>query len=313
MKLLIPAILAVAAAGCADVITRDEYNDLSGVIEKHRAEMINKNDMAVRLYEQLVGMHDAVQKKSVETGNLVAALTASVQRLEDQIKTLQGQIEGIRQGAPAVVAPPVGPAVVVPPPPKRMTLQEILAETEVVLVQLKTGKINAEKAGFQLLPYAKDAAPRIVQELRGALADPDYAKQLEAVLARFPAEELKTPLQGALGERGLRESAARVVGASRSPELAKVLEEHAQTPDEDFRLLVGDALVQCRNAKGLPLLVACLRSPQAANRTIAIASLRRLNRGQDLGYRAPLGPDPNAQAIKDWEDWAAKFGPHVFE
>jgi hypothetical protein len=138
-------------------------------------------------------------------------------------------------------------------------------------------------------------------------------KQLEFVLSQLSPKELKVFLREALTTRGSRDSAARVIGMSKDSELGRLVEEHAGAPEEDFRLLCGDSLVACRNAKGIPLLVQCLKSPEGATRTIAFASLKRANRGESFGYSAPLSPEQNAAAIKSWEDWAQKFGPTLFD
>ena len=96
-------------------------------------------------------------------------------------------------------------------------------------------------------------------------------------------------------------------------ELSKILEEYIGDADEDFRLNVGDALVSSRNSSGIPLLLQCLRSEQNATRTIAISALKKVNRGDDMGYKPQLTPEANAAGIKAWDEWSDKFAKTLFE
>src|SRR4029453_14882634 len=110
-----------------------------------------------------------------------------------------------------------------------------------------------------------------------------------------------------------REAAARIIGQAKDRELSKILEEYIGDSDEDFRLNVGDALVSSRKPSGIPLLLQCLKSEQNATRTIAISALKKVNRGDDMGYRPQLSVEANAVAIKSWEDWSEKYAKTLFE
>jgi hypothetical protein len=77
--------------------------------------------------------------------------------------------------------------------------------------------------------------------------------------------------------------------------------------------MAGESLVRCRNSAGIPALIQCLRSEQRDTRTITINALRPLNRGQDFGYRAQQPPMENASSIKQWDEWAEKFGKVIFD
>jgi hypothetical protein len=194
-----------------------------------------------------------------------------------------------------------------------MKIEDILLEIETVVTQLRGGKLKVDEAVTKLRPFAQHAAPRLLTELRDNVARFDYTRQLEQVLGKLPPAELKVPLADALKRRTTREAAARVVGATKDRELSKILEEYVGDPDEDFRLNVGDALVGCRNSSGIPLLLQCLKSDQGATRTIAIAALKKVNRGEDLGYRPQLSAELNAGAIKAWDEWSDKFAKTLFE
>jgi hypothetical protein len=307
MKKLVMA-LALAGAGGSTVFTtgcveveRGEFDSVKDKLDKIELETKNKNELQVHLFNELVQKHGALAGQVAQLDILVRALQSSVSSLEDRVKVLERRPQ-----------PPDGPPTVNGPGPQAK-LEEILLQVERTITELRQGKIKAEEATAMLHPYASQATPRLLDELAGAVTKFDYAKQLESILSKFPPADLKTPIQKALTQRGLRESAARIIGQTRNPELGKVLEEHADSLDEDFRLVVGESLVLCRNPKGIAILVICLRSAETTTRTIAISALRRLNRGQDLSYRAQHTNEENAAAIKSWEDWAEKYGKTIFD
>ncbi len=310
LKIIVPAILALAAAGCVDLVEKEDLDQVTHKVEKLSAQVAQKNDMQALLYEELVKRTNGLEKKVGEMDILVQTMKAQVARLEDIAKTLQGQIDALGK-APA--PNPGTPEQAATPGAKQMKIEDILLEVETVVTQLRGGKIKNEEAITRLKPFAQHAAPRLLTELRESLARYEYAKQLEYVLGKLPPDELKVPLQGALKRPGLRESSARIVGATGNKELSKILEEYLAESDEDFRLNIGDALVRCRNASGIPLLLQCLKSDQAATRTISIAALKKLNRGEDLGYRAQISVEANTAAIKAWDEWSDKFAKSLFD
>lgn len=310
LKAVLPAALALFSVGCVDLVEKEDLDELSGQVEKLKAQVAQRNDMQALLYDKLVDRANQMEKKLVEVDIMVNTMKAQVARLEDLAKTLQGQIDALGKAPAANPATPGNPTV---DAPKTMKIEDILLEIETVITQLRTGKLKTEEAATRLKPFAQHAAPRIITELRDSIARYDYARQLEQILGKFPPAELKVPLVDALKRRATREAAARVVGAAKDKELSKILEEYLGDPDEDFRLNVGDALVSCRNSSGIPLLLQCLKSDQGATRTIAISALKKVNRGEDLGYRPQLSPEANAAAIKAWDEWSDKFAKTLFE
>jgi hypothetical protein len=251
-----------------------------------------------------------LEKKVGEIDIMVNTMKAQIARLEDLAKTLQGQIDALGK-APA--SNPGSPGQRPETTKSELKIEEILLEVETVITQLRGGKIKTDEATTRLKPFAQHAAPRIISEMRGSIARYDYAKQLEQILGKFPAAELKVPLQGALKHPATREAAARVVGAAGDKELSKILEEYLAENDEDFKLNIGDSLVRCRNGSGIPLLLQCLKSDQGTTRTIAISALKKINRGEDLGYKAQLSAEANTAAIKSWDEWSDKFAKTLFE
>jgi len=306
---LVPAVAALSMVGCIDLAEKEEVDDLGTRIDKLSAQVAQKNDMQALLYEELVKRTNGLEKKVGEMDIAVNTMKAQVERLEDQTKTMRAQIESLSKG------PAQGGQAPVPPAGEqaKVKVEDILLEVQTTLSELRGGKIKTDEAAAKLKPWAQHAAPILITELRGSLTRFDYAKQLESILGTFPPAELKVPLQGALRQRGIREAAARVIGTTGNRDLSKLLEEYLADGDPDFRLTVGEALVRCRNGAGIPLLLFSLKSDQGSTRTIAISALKKINRGEDLGYRPQLSPEANAQAIKSWDDWSDKFAKTLFD
>ena len=308
LKLAIPALAVLAAVGCIDMAEKQDVDDITTKVDKLSTQVAQKNDMQALLYEEVVKRLNGVEKKVGELDILSTTMKAQVARLEDQVKTLNAQVEALSKAPPAGV--PGQPAAEAA---KSTKIEDILLEIQTVLAELRSGKIKTDEAAAKLKPWAQHAAPQLITELRSSLAKFEYAKQLESILAKFPPAELKVPLQDALRHRGIRETAARVVGATTDKELSHILEEYVGETDEDFRLAVGDALVRCHNGAGIPLLLASLRSEQSSTRTIAISALKKINRGLDMGYKPQLPPDANAEGLKAWDDWSEKYAKNLFD
>jgi hypothetical protein len=306
---MIPAILALLAVGCVDLVEKEELDALSNKFDKFSAQAAQKNDVQALYADQVVKQVTGLEKKVGEMDIMLNTMKAQIARLEDLAKTMQGQIDALGK-APSSNPGTPGQATETT---KALKIEDILLEVETVITQLRGGKIKADEAVTRLKPFAQHAAPRIISELRDSIARYDYTKQLEQILGKFPPAELKVPLTGALKHRATRESAARVVGAAADKELSKILEDYLAENDEDFRLNIGDSLVRCRNGSGIPLLLLSLKSDQGTTRTIAISALKKINRGEDLGYKAQLSVEANAAAIKSWDEWSDKFAKTLFE
>lgn len=309
-KAAAPALLALLAAGCVDLVEKEDLDALTARFDKFSVQMAQKNDVQALYADQVVKQVTALEKKVGEMDLVLNDLKARVARLEDLQRTMQGQIDALGK-APAPSATPGQPAAEAPK--STMKIEEILLEIETVLTQLRGGKLKTEEAATRLKPFAQHAAPRLITEMQSSITQFEYTKQLEAILGKFPPAELKVPLQDALRRPAVRESAARIVGATGDRDLSKILEDHLGETDEDFRLNIGDALVRCRNGSGIPLLLQSLKSDQGTTRTIAISALKKINRGEDLGYRPQLAPEANAAAIKAWDEWSDKFAKTLFE
>jgi hypothetical protein len=299
--------LSALTAGCASTASQEDLEKVRLDLEKLRAQMQQKNDLQVQLHQDLLTAHSGLLERIAKLERQSMSLQETNARLEDQVKSLHAA--AAPKESPGPGAPPAAAIPGVPQKP----LEDILVETQAALAALRAGKMRADEAAQQLRPYAKDAAPFVLDEIRKSLVKVDYTIQLESVLSRFPAAEIKVPLQNALKEKSVRLHVARVVGNLGDRELSKILEPFATSEDEDFRLMAGESLVRCKNPMGLPALLLCLKSEQRDTRTIAINALKPLNRGEDFGYRAHLAPEPNTAALRLWEEWAGKNGKSIFE
>ena len=306
MSKLSIAIAALAVVGCGSYPEKSESDRLHEELTDLKLKVEKNNTGQSYAVEQIFNTNKAILERVVKLEILASGLETTLKHLEEQVKTLAAA----QAAGPAASADPSVPKTARGPEKK---LEDILLEIETTVGQLRDQKIKTDEAATLLKPWARHAIPRLIEELDRSLTRFDYAKQLEKILAAMPPADLKLPLRDAAGRRSVRESAARVVGMAKDRELSKILEEQAASPDEDLRLAVGEALVLCRNAAGIPPLVQCLKSEQGATRTIAVSALKKANRNLDLGYRPQSSPADNAEAIKAWEDWAEKYGKSIFD
>ena len=321
MRFIALAAAAACAVGCesyADEHSGHEHGASSGAADlkapgaedrltKIEIDLANHKQGQVYTYEQLVNANKGLVERATKLEMRANGLETTVSHLEEQLKTLSAHVAS---GATRAQTPGTDPA---PSPTSGKKIEDIQREIEETLSQLQSGKISRDDAATLLRPYGRHAAPRLLDEIAKSITRFDYVKQLEYVISRLANTELALPLRDAFTRPGVRDSAVRVVGLSKSLDLSRILEEHATSADEDFRLLAGEAMTQCRNPAGIAPLVESLKSEQGAIRTIAISALKRINRNEDFGYRAQLPPASNQASITSWEQWAATFGKTVFE
>jgi HEAT repeat protein len=306
MKKLAVAFAALAVAGCGSYPEKTEADQIHDELTDLKLKVEKNNTGQSYAVEQLVNANKGLVERVTQLEILIRGLETTVKHQDEQLRTLTAAQAAAPRG-------PADPASAKSPAAPQRKLEDILLEVETTVGQLRDAKIKPDEAATLLKPWARHAIPRLIEELDRSLTRYEFAKQLEKVLAAMPPADLKLPLREAMARRSVRESAARVVGLAKDRELSTILEEHAASPDEDVRLAAGEALVLSRNAAGLPALVQCLKSEQGATRTIAISTLKKANRGEDLGYRPQLSPAENAVAVKSWEDWVEKFGKAIFD
>lgn len=283
----------LGAVGCASGANREEFDQLKKKVAELEQTQEAHNAKQARLYEDLVAKHDLIQKRLVDTDAVVKIMETTMKRIEERLR-----------GA----APPNGGGG-----GTNVTPADAAARTSEALLGLKTGKVDIEEVVVGLKPIAKEAAPLLMEELRKSATDAKYANQLIVVLSNLPPEAVRLPVSRALEEKSVvRILSARIVGNLKDRETSKILEKHVETDDEDFRLVLGESLAACRNPAGIPLLVRSLRSEEFTTRVIALETLRRLNQGEDFGFRASR-PEANKTAIQKWEEWAATRGKTIFD
>lgn len=276
-------------SGCAS----DESSDSSKAaprkdIDDVLIQVAQLKDQQLQLYRELV---DKVNRLDRDLEAMKAQMMVVKNRL-DHVESAR------REGE-------VGPPMV--------HQDDAIARASNVLAKLKAAEQDVDAAVAELKPFARMAAPLVVDELRKNVADLVYATRLETVLSRLPLEDVRVPLTQALRDPRVRMSAARMIGALGDKETSKSLEEFAADNDEDFRLVVGEALVRCKNRAGVPFLLQALKSEKWDNRSIAIGILKSIHKGEDFGYRAFQDVAANADAIRLWMEWWDQVKAALFE
>lgn len=286
----------LAFVGCASGVTREDYDAMKKRVDELERDMNSKNGKMTTLYEAIVDKQENLGKRVSEIEAIAKILDTSVKRIEDRLKK---GVENPDSGTGSRTDEPKTP--------------DAATRTSEALLLLKTARSTVDDTVATLKPIAKDAAPLLCDELRRSYADPRYSNQLVAILSNLPPEAVRTPVTATLQETGIaRIYAARIIGNLKDLETSKALEVYADTKDEDFRLVLGESMVNCRNAAGVPLLVASLKSTVFSNRVIAVDILRRLTKGDDFGFR-PSKPELNDDAVKKWEEWAQGEGKKIFD
>src|SRR5882672_8853040 len=112
LKLAIPALLALMAVGCVDLVEKEDLDELAHKVEKLSAQVAQKNDMQALLYEELVKRANGLEKKVGEMDIMVNTMKAQVARLEDLAKTMQGQIDALGKAPVQNPSNPGNPALV---------------------------------------------------------------------------------------------------------------------------------------------------------------------------------------------------------
>lgn len=292
------AIGLLATAGCASGVTREDHEALKRKYDDLEKKVEAYNNKQTTLYAEIVDKHDQLARRVGTVDQAIKILETSVKYIQEKLKGTSSSNQNTGKSDD----------------PK---IEDVATRTSEALLGMKTGKLQVDQVIVELKPIAKGAAPLLVEELRRAVKDLNrsnvYVNQLQAILSNLPVDAVRIPVVQALGEPGpLRMCAARIIGNLRDKDVAKELEAYANTDDEDFRLVLGESLVQCRNSNGIPLLIKCLASKDFYTCAIAIEILRRLNKNETFGYNSAR-PETHAEAIKKWEEWYKTIGKMVFE
>jgi hypothetical protein len=267
-------------------------DSLQDKLTKLEVQMTQKLDKAHAVYTELTDNLLRLERRLADVEKQNRMLEIDVKKLTEKLNTMGSG--GPRDGS--------GPA------PDQA---EVGIKIDQALAKLKTTG-NVDEAVRELLPLARYSVTKLVDALK-QIGSPEYAASIEKVLAKFPAAELKSPLDEAVKDRLRRTSVARVVGAVKDASLSKILEPFTGDSDPIVQVELGQALLECKNRMGVPPLLKALSAPESEIRFRAILSLKRLNKGETYGFDMNKGADENAAALKAWHDWWAKEGLKLFE
>ncbi len=251
----------------------------------------------------MMGQIDRMTKKYDERMQLI---DQRLEKLEAGLTMLIQDWKNVTQGAnkPSPVDP--GPKPVDPKPvkPAKDPIEVLAGATD----RMKRSEISKEdlaQLAADLAPISNQAVNKFLDELKQNMDNPTYVKNFHGLMAGFAPEHVRLSFSDALKEIRLRGLICETIEKSGSLVLSRLLEDFANTPDDNFRAQIGRALVSCKNVAGVPLLLMCLRSNDESLRTIAILTLKRANSGRTLGYDFFLSPtsETNVKAIKEWENW----------
>jgi len=288
----LPAALAlVLAAGCAGTETK-EPETLDDRFTKLEVQVTQKMDKAHAVYTELI-------EKTLLNDRRVA-------KLESDLDALRIDLKRLTERMGAMMPTRTGPA-----PAPAPDSAEVGMKIDQALAKLKTTG-NVDEAFRDLLPIARYATPRMAEALK-QVGDPNYVASVEKTLAKFPATELKGPMEDAAKDRVRRTSVARVIGSTGDKGLSKILEAYAGDSDPVVQVELGEALLACKNKLGIPPLLSALGASESEIRIRAFLSLKRLNKGETYGYDMNKAADENAAAIRAWHDWWQKDGQKLFE
>ncbi len=294
MKQIWISMLLVATVGCAQGPTREDYQRLSRRMADLEKSSQATNSKQTLLYNKLIEKYGAMERTVREMDAVTKILDTTVKRLEDKIGKTKAPGGGKK-------------------PEDRPAAADIPAKVASVLRGLKTRNTTVEEAALTLKPIATEATPLLTGQLEKPLGDRAYRNAIESLLSNLPVDSIRNPVTELLALPGMvRMSGARIIRNHRNVKLSAALEAYVETPDEDFRLLIGEALAACRNSAGIPVLVHALRSKEYSNRVIAIDLLRKLNDGKDFGYRASKTGEENTSALEEWKKWQDGDGKELF-
>lgn len=301
-------LLTVTVAACGgsrtqpdDTTSQDRLLNPQQVMEaRTQTEIAALHTKCNQLLDIIKAMDKRLKQYEVENEQLRVAIA----RIESDWAYVKKQAEkqGPAPGPNGTTEPPNETTSPAPQPSEDKT--KLIVEA-IAKLKRRMDTPEARDIGDQLKPLAKEAAPRLVAELRDNAMNLAFQKNVKEVLARFPTDALKELFVEGLRDNRLRLTCAEVVGMIADTPFSAVLDEHVSTQDEEFRLVVGEALVRCKRAEGVPLLIATMRSDQETFRFIAIRALKKLKGNDPMGFEYTLDKDSatNKAALARWEKW----------
>jgi hypothetical protein len=283
------AAVILALLSCSSVQSAPQ-DSLQDKVTKLEIQLTQKLDKANAVYDRLIEDFLKLERR-------VAGLESENQMLKIDIKRLTERVE--QQGSSGSGRPAPAPGA------------DVGIKIDQALAKLKTTE-NVDEAAKELIPLAPYSVAKLMDALR-QISSLAYVASVEKVVAKFPVNELKGPLEEAGRDRVRRSSVARIIAAVGNGDLSKILEPYAGDSDPITQVEIGEALLACKNKAGVPPLLKALGAAESELRFRAILSLKRLNKGETFGFDMNKNADDNAAAIKAWHDWWTKEGPKLFE
>ena len=297
MKKICIGLVMASVVGCAQGPTKEEHMRLQRRLAALEKSPSATNSKQTLLYNQLIDSYGAMDRKVNEMDAITKIVDTTVKRLEDRLAKSPSPGKGAEGTLPK----------------ERTALANIPGQVASVLRGLKTRTMTVEEAALKLKNIALESTPLLTEQLTKPLGDRAYRNTIESLLSNLPLEAIQKPVTDLLALPGMvRMSAARIIRNHADRNLSVTLEEYLKSPDEDFRLVIGEALVASKNPAGVPVLVASLQSKEYSNRVITIDLLRKLNGGEDYGYRASKSEEENTSAMEKWDAWRDGAGKELF-
>lgn len=308
MSRLWPTALLLLASGClgGGVETKPEAKEEMPTLSpqmralQHRIKSLEYFDSVIRdqfdkLYKRHVKEIQEIKDRLVQVEKATSHLIQNLERL--------GTGREHRVGP----EPPAGPKTTDGKPPKvKPVVDKDTAIAEAI--QRMKGPLPPaaqQELAERLLPFASEALPKLLAELRTPRTNLQYVRNFTAVASRFPPQILHRPMEEALRDPSIRGFIAEAIGHTRNRALGSLLLKYRDTKDETFRSHVAEALARCKHIDGVRMLIEQLNSTDPAVRTIALLTLKDVSGGLTHGFRPELDPtvQPNVDSIKRWENW----------
>ena len=76
LKAVVPAVLALLAVGCVDLVEKEDFDALTSKVDKLSAQVAQKNDMQALLYDALVQRVNGMERKVGDLDIMVTTMKA---------------------------------------------------------------------------------------------------------------------------------------------------------------------------------------------------------------------------------------------
>lgn len=329
MRTLWIVVAPLALTGCSMLgmggPAADKKDPLADIQTEHdqlKLQMARRDDIYKEAITQLKNLVDDLTSRLTRAEHQGVVLQSLVDRLQTPMKpSTGGGVETVKGPAPEKPVPPTPtpptttpavtptPPVVTPTvtPAPKLTADKAsrLAEIASILKDPKFKITDALKKELHAMPA--EATAFFFDEIKRDFRDIDFAQRVEDIVAAFPVDATRAPLERALNDADLRLNALRAVARYGHESWGEALKAQMANPDDVVQVNVGVALVKSKEKCGIPLLIRALNSNDWATRVLAINTLRRINRREDYAYAPFKSAEENTDAVKKWEAWWEAF------